>query len=65
MRAFIDDYIPKPCLIDETLMTDFEKEPEMLTVNTEVSQNNKDFHTVEEFNTVEELHEAYSKLLTQ
>ena len=34
MRAFIDDYIPKTCLIDESLMTDFEKEPEVFSINT-------------------------------
>ena len=48
MRAFINDYVPKACLIDETLMTDFEKEPEMFTVNTDVPQNNNESNTVEE-----------------
>ena len=37
MRAFIDDYIPKTCLIDESLMTDFEKEPEVFSINTNES----------------------------
>ena len=33
MRAFVEDYIPKPCMIDESLMTDFEKEPEVFSLN--------------------------------
>ena len=37
MRAFVDDYIPKKCLIDESFMTDFEKEPELFTISNESS----------------------------
>ena len=47
MRAFIDDYIPKTCLIDESLMTDFEKEPEVFSINTkeDTTENNIDDET--------------------
>ena len=34
MKAFLQDYIPKACLIDDSLMTDFEKDPEIFTLNT-------------------------------
>ena len=58
MRAFIDDYIPKTCLIDESLMTDFEKEPEVFSINTnETPTLNDETNTTEE-NTTDNIAEA-------
>ena len=52
MRAFIDDFIPKTCLIDESLMTDFEKEPEVFSINTnEVPTLDGETNTTEESTT--------------
>jgi hypothetical protein len=64
MRSFIDDYIPKTCLIDESLMTDFEKEPEVFSINTNevtpenvVEETNREENVVEK-TTSEEVQEA-------
>ena len=56
MRVFLEDYIPKACLIDESLMTDFEKEPEIFAINTDLQEQNdtiiEDNNTLGEINTI-------------
>ena len=42
LRAFIEDYIPRDCLIDESLMTDFEKDTELFSLNNKKLNENQD-----------------------
>jgi uncharacterized protein YjbI with pentapeptide repeats len=53
MRAFPDNYVPKACMIDETLMTDFEKEPELFTLNKNVESSTLEKANAAESNVTE------------